>query len=169
MRIGLISDTHMPYDAKRLPQNLGRIFQDVDLILHAGDIYQSYVLDELSTIAPVLAARGDDDVGTILTDKRVKEEHILAMEGLVIWLIHTYRYNDWSTYELKGRGFWHRQEPPPDVLVYGHTHQASIAHSGPVLLITPGSATFPDYKQKPGTVGLLTIKAGKATGEIFQL
>jgi len=169
MLIGLISDTHIPYDAEKLPQNLGQIFYNVDLILHAGDIYKSFVLDELSTFAPVIAARGDDDVGTIIQDKRVREEHIFIAEGLVIWLIHIYRYNDWSTYEIKGREFWHRSEPPPDILVYGHTHQTAMAQNGPLLTITPGSATFPDYKPGPGTVGLLTIKAGTAKGQIIQL
>lgn len=169
MLIGLISDTHIPYDVEKLPENLDRVFGGVDLILHGGDIYRSSVLDELSLIAPVLAASGDDDVGSVLKDERVRDEQILTLEGVVIWLRHIYHYNDWSTYELNGREFWHRSEPPPDVLVYGHTHQPAISQSGPVLKITPGSATFPDYKHEPGTVGLLTVKAGKAEGRIIQL
>ena len=169
MLIGLISDTHIPYDAEKLPEKLGQIFRGVDLILHGGDIYKTSVLDELSTIAPVLAARGDDDAGSTIQDKRVKEEHIFTVEGQVIWLIHIYRYNDWSTYEIKGKEFWHRSEPPPDVLVYGHTHIAAMAQSGPVFKITPGSATFPNYQHEPGTVGLLSIKTDKVKGQIIQL
>ena len=61
MRIGLISDTHIPHDAKAIPPQVKEVFRGVDLILHAGDIYLSSVLDELEEIAPVLAARGDDD------------------------------------------------------------------------------------------------------------
>jgi putative phosphoesterase len=169
MRIGLISDTHIPYDAKELPPKLKYIFSDVDLILHGGDIYKSIVLDELADIAPVLAAKGDDDVGSINEDKRVKGEHILSIEGFTLWLLHIYHYNDWSTYEIKGRDFWHRVEPPPDVLVYGHTHRPAITKRGPLFRITPGSATFPDYKNDLGTVGILTIESGNIEGRIIQL
>ena len=61
MRIGLISDTHIPDVARAIPRNVSRAFSGVDLILHAGDIQLASVLDELERIAPVLAARGDDD------------------------------------------------------------------------------------------------------------
>ena len=61
MRIGLISDTHIPDHADELPEQLKDAFRGVELILHAGDIYTIPVLDELEIIAPVLAAEGDDD------------------------------------------------------------------------------------------------------------
>lgn len=169
MRIGLISDTHIPYDAKELPPRLKYIFQNVDLILHAGDIYKPTVLDELNEMAPVLAARGDDDVGAIIDDERVKTEHILSVEGLTLWLVHIYHYNDWSTYELKGKDFWHRSEPPPEILVYGHTHRPAITKRGPLFRITPGSATFPGYENGLGTIGMLTIESGNIEGRIIQL
>lgn len=169
MRIGLISDTHIPHDAKELPPKLKYIFSGVDLILHAGDVCESSVLDGLSEIAPVLAARGDGDVGSIVKDDRVKEAHILSIEGLTLWLIHTYRYDDWSTYEMKGKDFWHRSDPPPDVLVHGHTHQAAIAWRGSMLRVAPGSATFPKYENVLGTVGFLTLESGEAEARIIEL
>jgi putative phosphoesterase len=61
MRIGLLSDTHIPDVAEKLPDELMEVFQGVDLILHAGDLYTPSVLDDLERIAPVLAALGDDD------------------------------------------------------------------------------------------------------------
>ncbi len=56
MKIGLISDTHIPEVTKSLPQEVKETFKDVDLILHAGDIYLPRVLDGLARFAPVLAA-----------------------------------------------------------------------------------------------------------------
>ncbi len=169
MRIGLISDTHIPHDAKELPPKLKYIFSGVDLILHGGDVCESSVLNELSAIAPVLAARGDGDVGSIVGDDRVKEEHILSIEGLTLWLIHTYRYDDWSAYEREGKAVWHRSDPPPDVLVHGHTHQAAIARRSPMLRVTPGSATFPRYENVLGTVGFLTLESGEVEARIIEL
>lgn len=169
MLIGLISDTHIPFDAKSLPETFGNVFNDVELILHAGDIYYTSVLDELSTIAPVLAARGDDDYGKTLEDERVKDLHILTIEGVTIWLFHEYKSYLWHDYEREGKASWNSPEDPPDIIVYGHTHQAAMAQNGSVFKITPGSATFPCYKRKPGTVGLLKIESGDISASIIQL
>jgi len=125
-------------------------------------------LDELSAIAPVLAARGDGDVGSVAKDDRVREEHILSVGGLTLWLIHTYQHDDWSTYEIKGKDFWHRSDPPPDVLVHGHTHQAAISRRGPMLRVTPGSATFPKYENVLGTLGFLTLESGEAEATFIE-
>ncbi len=158
MLIGLISDTHIPDHVKELPQQLKQVFHGVDLILHAGDIYVTSVLDELECIAPVLAAEGDDDYGEVLRDKRLKKEHILTVEGVTIWLCH--QYEIWS---------WDKQENPPDVIVFGHSHKALLENHGDILRVNPGSPTFPHYKHELGTVGLLTVNSGKAEAQIIQL
>ena len=72
MRIGLISDTHVPQAASKLPVEVERAFDRVELILYAGDISRLSALDQLERIAPVLAARGDGDNGLVLADYRVK-------------------------------------------------------------------------------------------------
>ena len=169
MLIGLISDTHIPVDAKELPGKVKQVFRDVDFIFHAGDVYAPSVLDELSEIAPLLAARGDDDYHTILLDERMKKEHILNFEGVTIWLFHEFRAESWQKYGQLNEVTWDRIEKHPDVIVYGHTHKAGIEYCGSVLTITPGSATFPNYVRKPGTVGLLKLKSGKAEAQLIQL
>jgi len=168
MQIGLISDTHIPFDVKELPE-LCDVFKGVDLILHGGDIYYTSVLDQLEEIAPVLAARGDDDYGKTLADHRVRETHVLNLDGITIWLFHEYRYSNWYKYEKFGRQAWTSSEKPPDVLVYGHFHRPVIKECEYLLSVTPGSATFPNYKHEPGTVGLLTIDSGSASAQIIQL
>ena len=55
MLIGLISDTHIPDRAKVLPQKVMEAFSEVELILHAGDLTSPKVIEELETIAPVMA------------------------------------------------------------------------------------------------------------------
>jgi len=90
MRIGLISDTHIPQVETEIPTIVFEFFQDVDLILHAGDIYIPSVLDDLEQIAPVLAAAGDDDIeiGDTMADERVETSHLLTLEGHVLYLVH---------------------------------------------------------------------------------
>ena len=66
-RIGVLSDTHMPKRGARLPDAVLRHFEDVELILHAGDLSTLAVLDQLSAYAPVEAVQGNVEV----TDKIV--------------------------------------------------------------------------------------------------
>lgn len=159
MLIGLISDTHIPNHVKELPEQLKKAFRDVDLILHAGDIYSVSVLDELERIAPVLAAEGDDDPPSTASDRRVERKHILHIDGVTIWLAH----------EILWFGIPLNSKESPDVIVFGHTHQASLKNDNGILEVNPGSATFPHYKVELGTVGLLTINSGKAEAQIIQL
>ena len=86
MRIGLISDTHLPSSIREPWPEVAAAFHGVDLILHAGDIVTSRILDWLEDIAPVLAAMGNNDFG--LDDHRVKAVHTLDVEGWRLGLIH---------------------------------------------------------------------------------
>jgi len=192
MRIGLISDTHIPHDVEALPPQVKEIFRGVDLILHAGDIYLSSVLDKLEEIAPVLAARGDDDSPSV--NGRVKEKHVLNFEGFSLWLIHIFPY--FSLHSLQSFSYFSsrslhsflysasaspdqeleealkeivEREDVPDILVFGDTHKASLHRIQGFLLINPGSATLPGYKHVLGAVAILTISPGKAEADIIQL
>ena len=57
VRIGLISDTHMPERWPSLPPAIFELFKGVDLLLHAGGVGELWVLDQLSAIAPDVKAR----------------------------------------------------------------------------------------------------------------
>ncbi len=167
MLIGLVSDTHVripgtraglsTLTAEELPLQIAQVFHGVDLILHAGDIYTLPVLDMLETVAPVLAAEGDDDPFEVVNDKRVKYEQTITLDGVTIWLSH---YGEWPE---------HTNKKPPDVIVFGHTHRSALEHHDGILRVNPGSPTFPRYQFTLGTVALLTVKAGKAEAEIIQL
>ena len=64
LRIGLISDTHIPEARDELWPQVFDVFKGVDLILHAGDIHDLIVLDQLADIAPLWAARGNGEDGS---------------------------------------------------------------------------------------------------------
>lgn len=159
MRVGLLADTHIPEVQGSLPSELEKVFRDVELILHAGDIYLPSVLDELERIAPVLAAKGDDDNGATILDQRVKEKHILNIGGKTVWLMHE---KPFAT-EYLG------QDNRPDIIVFGHEHRSSVQQLNGTLLINPGSPTFLNYIPGPGTVGILDIDAGQANVRIVRL
>jgi putative phosphoesterase len=164
MLIGLIADTHIPDHAKELPAQLKEVFKGVDRIFHAGDIYSLSVLNELEAISPVLAARGDDDMSNTASDNRVKSKHVMGIDGVTVWLMHE---RPKKMPRVSKEISW--LDDPPDVIVYGHTHQSLIEEYEGVLYVNPGSPTFPGYKLEPGTVGLLSIDNGKVEAEIVQL
>lgn len=164
MRIGLLSDTHIPETMRHFPEAIQQAFAGVDLILHAGDIYVPSALDELQTIAPVLAARGDDDM---LKDPRVKEKHLFEVDGLKIGVVHVFEglYLYWGLERAVASEFGCH----PDVIVFGHTHSAAIKQHNSTLLINPGSALLPNYRLQLGSVGVLEIKDGQAQAHLVEL
>jgi len=167
IRIGLIADTHIPKDAKILPPHVKEAFRDVDLILHAGDIYTPEVLDELETIAPVRAARGNGDWEGP-ADHRLKDNHVLDIAGLSLWLTHTGYHPELSESlldEVMEREFGKRM----DVIVFGDTHVATVESCQGTLLVNPGSPTIPEGWFALGTVGLLEIIGSKPKARIVQL
>ncbi len=174
MRIGLLSDTHIPQAAKELPAELIEALRGVDLILHGGDIYDLSVLDDLERIAPVLAARGDDDYGATAADERVKEKHILKLDGQTLWLVHERPYAPMTSY-LPTEWWQDRLNPEqnkhgkPDIIIFGHEHRTFEQTIDGVLFFSSGSPTFLHYRYGLGTIGILDIGSDKAVTRILQL
>jgi len=169
MRIGLLADTHIPDAAQELPPEVIEAFRDVDLILHAGDVFTTSVLDTLESIAPVLAACGDDDFGATLDDHRVKPEHVLELQGLRLLLIHDRPQSYISPPQRRRHSKEHNTNDTYNIVVFGHDHRPIVEYHGDVLLVNPGSPTFLNYRCGLGTVAILDIDSGKAQVHIRHL
>jgi putative phosphoesterase len=177
MLVGLISDTHIAFKSQPIPPQVLAAFQGVDLILHMGDVWIPWVLDELETVAPVLVARGDDDMDEDFgDDQRVKKTQTLTLDGITIWATHIKPRYGLIVPPQPGNGPITRrrmdtEDPPdpPDVVAFGHSHFAEIEDYKGVLLVNPGSPTMPSYIPKLGSVGLLTIRNGRAEARLIKL
>ncbi len=161
MRIGLITDTHIPDVARELPPQVADVFEGVELILHAGDIYDLSVLDELERIAPVLAVLGDDDHYSLAKDERVKQKQVLELAGHRVWLTHEGPWFDRTSVRQEGY--------TPDVIVHGHSHDARIRTVDGVMLVGSGSATFLNYNRGPGSVAILELGPDGPQANIVRL
>jgi len=167
IRIGLISDTHIPRDAKAIPPHVHQAFKGVELILHAGDIYVFPVLDELEKIAPVIAARGNGD-WDLPPDSRLGTNCIIKIGGLTLGLSHALHY--WGILNYPIKELIEKQfNQPLDIVVVGDTHYTMVEWHDGVLIINPGSPTLPLQHSGLGTVGILEITGGKPTASIVQL
>ena len=160
MLIGLISDTHMPDRARVLPQKVIEAFNDVELILHAGDLTSMKVVEELELIAPVMAVQGNMDRANGIDLPKAK---IIEAEGLKIGVIHGEVYPRADSSQL----LYLAKELDVDILVSGHSHQPKIEQKDGVLLLNPGSPVVPRLADR--TVMLLEINNKEVDVEIVKI
>jgi hypothetical protein len=86
--VGLIADTHMPDRLAELPRAIFDVLRGVDLLLHAGDVGELRVLDELSVIAPLVAVHGNDE--TAEAQRELPYQQVIAIAGQRIVLTHAH-------------------------------------------------------------------------------
>jgi putative phosphoesterase len=148
--IGVISDTH-----GLLRPEAVEALRGVAHILHAGDVGAPEVLEELRTIAPVTAVRGNVDRDEWASALPLSE--VFEIEGISIYVLHIL---DELDLKPEAAGF--------EVVVYGHSHKPSSEIKNGVLYFNPGSAGPRRFKL-PVTVGRLLIDDGKVRGGIVEL
>ena len=165
MRIGLVTDTHLPSTIRELWDEVRVAFAGAGLILHAGDIVSPRVLDWLEAIAPTLAARGNNDSGW--DDPRVEDVQRLHLEGWRIAMVHDMEPEERPIADLTQQ-YLHGE--PADIVITGHTHFERLDYREGVLQINSGSATHPHlWSTRLGTVGVLDIAPGSINARILRL
>ena len=165
MRIGLITDTHLPNHIRSLEElgpEPGNFLSNVDLILHGGDLTSPTVLDWCEQFAPVLCSTGNNDP---IPDPRMSEVQTLHAEGWFIGMAHSLEGQFRPIKDLQ------KIFPSPvDIMISGHTHQERLELREGVVLVNSGSITFPQHKElRLGTVGLLDLAPDTLKAEIFPL
>ena len=145
---GLVSDTHLPERLDALPPALFQVLAGVDVVLHAGDIGELRVLDELSRVAPAVAVHGNDD--TPEAQRELPYQQVLTLAGQRIVLSHTHypdleqemasrREDAWGPKLSRRAGFGHRAGA--GIVVWGHTHI-------PLAVLARGG--LPGQPRRPG-------------------
>jgi putative phosphoesterase len=159
VKVGVISDTHIPAIAPSLPPAVFEIFKDVDLILHAGDIVELSVLAELRAIAPVEAVAGNMDGAEV--HLKLPAQKILPIGKYSVGLIH-------GKYKIDIQKEMIRKEfSDVDLIVYGHSHTPFWGTFDGVYFLNPGSPT--DKRHAPyNSVALLHV-GDELKAEIIRL
>jgi putative phosphoesterase len=149
LTVGVVSDTH----GLVRPEAVGAL-RGSDVILHAGDIGGTHVLQELGEIAPVISVRGNVDGGWA---RLLPERRRLDLGGVAVLILH-----DRSLVGL---------EPADEGLravVFGHSHQPLAETKRGVLWFNPGSAG-PRRFRLPVSVGRLVIEDGRVRHALLTL
>jgi hypothetical protein len=161
--VGLISDTHIPVRARCIPKMVFKVFENVDFIVHAGDLVELAVIDELEQLAPILAVHGNMDGPEV--SGALPKLNSLKISDWKIGVMH-----DPSTLFGMGKMREIAKRNGFNVFVYGHTHNSSIKWEGKTLYINPGSPTnpLPPFINKP-SVALLKVTKEAITPEIIHI
>ena len=153
-RVGLISDTH-----NMLRPQVFDVFKGVDVILHAGDVGDDDILDELEAIAPVYAVRGNTDR---FDNPRLPETRLLVISGVRVHMSHGHEVGAKPITLIAAYG------DDADVIIYGHTHRELITEIDGQLVVNPGAAGARRFDLMP-CVGIMTIEGGQPSIELVRL
>ncbi|MEA2589601.1 MAG: uncharacterized protein QOH66_2528 [Actinomycetota bacterium] len=157
MRVGVLSDTHIPSRAPGIPSRVAEAFEGVDLILHAGDVSVRAALDDLAALAPVHAVAGNIDDAALQAALPVQLR--LDIGGVTVGMVH-------DSGPSKGRRErMRRRFPGARVVVYGHSHMPVVEDRDGLMLLNPGSACDPRRAKVP-TVAILEIAGGDVSAEL---
>jgi uncharacterized protein len=151
--VGLIADTH-----GLVRPDVHDALAGVELILHAGDVGGDDVLDELGTIAPVLAVNGNTDPPG---HPRLLSSIERKIGGVSVHVSHGHEVGSPTPERLLKRY-------AADVVVYGHTHRQLVTRAGRRWAVNPGAAGPRRFDLQP-SVARLTIKDGAAGIELVAL
>jgi uncharacterized protein len=150
IRVGLISDTH-----GLLRPEARKFLQGSDCIVHAGDIGNPGILEELSAIAPVTAVRGNNDRGSWA--EQLRETEFLRVGEVFVYVIHDIAELDIDPTAAGVR-----------VVVSGHSHKPVVDERDGVHYVNPGSAGPRRFKL-PIAVGELTVTGRLVSARTVEL
>jgi putative phosphoesterase len=148
--VGVISDTH-----GLLRPEAVEAFEGADLIIHAGDIGQIEVIDQLREVAPVYAVRGNVDRGTWAKD-------FPAIKTVRVGELLFYVCHDISQLDLVPH------DAGVAAVVSGHSHRPSIENQNGVLYLNPGSAG-PRRFSLPVTVARVEVSGRQMAPELIEV
>jgi len=149
MKIAVISDSH--YEASNI-NAVKKYLKDVDVLIHCGDGAPDTRILEKDFKGEIYAVKGNCDMSN-----EYPNERIIDVMGVKIFITHGNMYNvkyEYNTIFYKGKAVG------ADIVLFGHSHKALISNYDGIIIMNPGSITFP-YGSTKRTMGFIEIDKGK--------
>lgn len=180
MKIGVLSDTCIPWRCAALPARIHQVFDELDILLHLGDVAELPVLHELQeqfTLTFAVAGEQDSDDVWIY----VEETRVVRFGQRRIAMIHGHQFEAQQAWwrrrmrRLLRRppdyaglpGFLLDLFPAVDAIAFGHTCEPYVKMHGGVLLFNPGAVTPTGGHRS--SVGILDMARRTITGKVVYL
>lgn len=135
MDVALISDTHIPSRASRIPEGFRERIEAADHVVHAGDFDSEGALSNVRALAARLTAVGGN------MDPRIGLPDRATVELGGVTFVVTHGTGSKRGYEDRVANIVREEGGEDAVGVAGHTHELMDATHGGVRLLNPGSAT----------------------------
>ena len=170
MRIGVLPDTHLPgriTSLDGLGPEAAEALANVDLILHAGDVVHSSVLDWCQRLAPTLCSAGGHDH---FEDDRCAPVQVVEHAGWRLGMVHDVEAvppHVCSVAELQQTTYG---RDGLDILVAGDSHFERLLYRDGALLLDPGSPVLPHHLEtRLGSVAIVELTGDAVHAEIVTL
>ena len=136
VKIAVISDSHIPSRADKIPEQFWDKIEKADITVHAGDYDRQETFNAVEEYSKEFyGVKGNCD---FFEEEKMKDSVCFKAEGLKFGVYH-------------GTGITPRAHKPTlnkiakedlecDILIHGHSHQQEI-HNEEKLLLNPGSCT----------------------------
>jgi len=159
MKVAVIADTHTMGMTRTMPFSVWPHLETADHILHAGDVCDPALLEELKALAPVTVVMGNCD-GWDVREWGATDEAEIELGGIKIAMLHDSgpKIGRWER--------MHERFPDARVVVFGHSHLPWNEDRSGLLCFNPGSPTWKRQAPFP-SMGLLWIENGDVEGDIF--
>lgn len=149
MKILIVSDTHRNED------NLINALEkekNLDLLIHCGDVEGAE--DEIEHYAGcnTVFVAGNNDFFS-----RLPRELELQLEEYQVWVTHGHNYYVNTNPEYIRKEARARRK---DIVIYGHTHRPFIEKNQDLIVINPGSLTYPRQEGRRPSYAVLEIENG---------
>ena len=150
LRVALLSDTHGLMRAEARAFAVG-----ADYIIHGGDIGSPQILEELASLAPLIAVRGNNDNQAWAA--HLPETEMIRVGGAFVYVIH-----DLAQLDIEPRA------AGVQVVVSGHSHRPQVLRRDGVLFVNPGSCG-PRRFNLPISVGELYVDGTELSARTVEL
>jgi uncharacterized protein len=150
LRVGLLSDTHGLFRPEARAFLVG-----CDYIVHGGDVGDPSILDELASMAPLIAVRGNNDKES--WGARLAETELIRIGNIFVYVIHNLEELDIDPAAIDVR-----------VVVSGHSHKPGVEERGGVVYVNPGSCG-PRRFRLPISVGELRVSGSAVEARTVEL
>ena len=150
MKIGVISDTHIPDKCAHIPEHVLNAFKSVDMVIHAGDILSLKAIEELKSVCKRVSVVAGNMDG-LEVRKRYPQKDIFNIDGVRIGVAH----GSGAPINLIALLKDIFESDNCDIIIFGHSHKPMNEKIGSILFFNPGSAT--DNLTEDPTYGIIEI------------
>lgn len=150
LRVGVLSDTHGLFRPEARAFLVG-----CDYIIHGGDIGSAEILEDLGSLAPLIAVRGNNDKAPWAA--HLPETDLVRLGGAFVYVIH-----DLTQIDIEPAG------ADVQAVISGHSHKPGIFEREGVCYLNPGSCG-PRRFSLPISIGELKIVGASVRARTVEL